>query len=133
MQQPSESTRIGTQRSVLIIEDEQDTRDLYSLLLKQAGYDVVLARNGMEGFTRACESQPSVIVTDLGLPTIDGWEMIRRLRADSRTSHIPVIVVTGWSTPNVQDVAAKLGCASVLTKPCMPDELVGEIQKTINN
>ena len=122
-----------TPRSVLIIEDEQDTRDLYGFVLKEAGYDVVLARNGMEGFTRACESQPSVIVTDLGLPSIDGWEMIRRLRADNRTREIPVVVVTGSSTPALQDVAAKLGCASVLNKPCSPDELVGEIQKTIRS
>ena len=118
-------------RSVLVIEDEPDARDLYVDLLRHAAFDVVTARTGTEGFTRACELRPDVILTDLGLPSIDGWEVIRRLKADPRTSDIPVIVITGWSTPTLHEVSTRLGCASVLTKPCMPDDLIREVHKTL--
>ena len=120
-------------RSVLIIEDEQATREMYVKLLAHAGFDVVTARTGTEGFTRACETTPDLIVTDLELPTIDGWEVVRRLKADSRTRGIPVVVVTGWSTPTLRDVAAKLGCASVLLKPCPPEELIAELERTLGS
>ena len=86
---------------------------------------------GTEGFTRACEIRPDLILTDLGLPSLDGWEVIRRLKADTRTKQIPVVVITGRSTPELRDVAAKLGCASLLTKPCMPDDLINEIERTL--
>jgi two-component system, cell cycle response regulator DivK len=118
-------------RSVLLIEDEQGTREMYAQLLGYAGFEVVTARTGTEGFTRACEMRPDVILTDLGLPSIDGWEMIRRLKADSRTRDIPVVIVTGWSTPTLRDMAAQLGCASVLLKPCVPHELIAELQQTL--
>jgi two-component system phosphate regulon response regulator PhoB len=119
-------------RSVLIIEDEQGPRELYAKLLGHAGFDVVEARTGTEGFTRACEARPDLILTDLGLPGINGWELIRLLKADSRTRDIPVVVVTGWSTPTLRDLAAKLGCASLLSKPCPPDELIAELEKTLD-
>ena len=93
-------------RSVLVIEDEQDTRDMYVVLLGQSGFDVATARTGTEGFTRACEIRPNLILTDLGLPSLDGWEVIRRLKADTRTKQIPVVVITGRSTPELRDVAA---------------------------
>ena len=118
-------------RSVLVIEDEQDTRDMYVVLLGQSGFDVATARTGTEGFTRACEIRPNLILTDLGLPSLDGWEVIRRLKADTRTKQIPVVVITGRSTPELRDVAAKLGCASLLMKPCMPDDLINEIERTL--
>jgi CheY-like chemotaxis protein len=120
-------------RSVLIIEDEQDTREVYAELLAHVGFDVVTARTGTEGFTRACETLPDVILTDLGLPSIDGWEMIRRLKADSRTRDIPIVVVTGRFTPTVRDVAARLGCKSLLLKPCLPGELIAELERTLRS
>jgi len=116
--------------SVLVIEDDQDTREMYAELLKFSGFSVVTARNGMEGFTRACESKPGVILTDLGLPSIDGWEVIRRLKSDTRTNDIPVIVITGRSSGELIDMASSLG-ARLLLKPCPPDTLIEEIEKTI--
>jgi DNA-binding response OmpR family regulator len=112
--------------SVLVIEDDRDTREMYAELLKFSGFDVVTARNGMEGFTRAAESKPTVILTDLGLPSIDGWEVIRRLRSDDRTSAIPIVVVTGRTTPELNSMASQLG-TRLLTKPCEPDVLVQQV------
>ena len=116
---------------ILVIEDHQDTRDLYAVYLSLVDFGVLTARNGMEGFTRACESQPDVIVTDLLLPTIDGWELVRRLRADGRTKAIPIILVSGWVTASAQETAERHGCASFLFKPCFPEVLAHEIHRVL--
>ena len=122
---------MAASRSVLVIEDDQDTRDLYVTVLKMSGFTVQTARTGMEGFTRACESRPGVILTDLGLPTIDGWEVVRRLKADARTADIPVIVVTGRTTSELDEMASSLG-TRVLLKPCPPDMLLSEVERVLS-
>jgi len=104
---------------------------MYAELLKFSGFTVLTARTGMEGFTRACESRPSIILTDLGLPNIDGWEVIRRLRSDSRTRAIPVVVITGRGTPELGEMASHLG-ARLLLKPCPPSELLSEIDRSLD-
>jgi chemosensory pili system protein ChpA (sensor histidine kinase/response regulator) len=119
-------------RSVLVIEDDEDTREMYAELLKFNGFAVQTARTGMEGYTRACESKPSVILTDLGLPNIDGWEVIRRLKSDARTSDIPVIVITGRSRWELDGLASSFG-ARLLLKPCPPQTLVDEINRSISD
>jgi CheY-like chemotaxis protein len=118
---------------VLVVEDHHDTRDLYDAYLCLQGFDVLTARNGMEGFTRACESRPDVIVTDLILPTIDGWELVRRLKADERTNVIPIVVVSGWVLTSAQEKAEQLGCASFLAKPCLPEVLTNEIRRVLTD
>ncbi|HTL03433.1 MAG TPA: response regulator [Vicinamibacterales bacterium] len=122
---------MAASRSVLVIEDDQDTRDLYVTVLSISGFTVQTARTGMEGFTRACESRPGVILTDLGLPTIDGWELVRRLKADARTADIPVIVITGRTTSELDEMASSLG-TRVLLKPCPPDMLVSEVERALS-
>jgi len=116
---------------VLIVDDNQDARDTYAELLLFRDFGIVKARNGMEGFTRACETRPDVIVTDLALPTIDGLEFVRRLRGNERTRDIPVVVVTGSAAPAVQETARQLGCDRLLIKPCSPDILIDEIQRVL--
>jgi CheY-like chemotaxis protein len=120
----------GGSRSVLVIEDDQDTRDMYEAILKLNGFDVRTARTGMEGFTRACEWKPDVILTDLGLPNIDGWEVVRRLKSDARTNDIPVIVITGRTTSELDDKAASFGIP-ILLKPCPPAMLVDEVNRSL--
>jgi CheY-like chemotaxis protein len=117
-------------RSVLVIEDDQDTRDMYAALLTFNGFSVQTARTGLEGFTRACEWRPAVILTDLGLPNIDGWEVVRRLKSDRRTNDIPVIVITGRVTSELDTIATSFG-TRVLLKPCPPEMLVDEIERSL--
>jgi CheY-like chemotaxis protein len=121
---------MSDQRLVLIIEDDEDTREMYAALLTMSGFAVQTARTGTEGFTRACESRPGVILTDLGLPTIDGWEVVRRLKSDPRTRDIPVIVITGRTTSELDGNALALG-TSVLLKPCPPDMLIEEVERSL--
>lgn len=117
-------------RSVLVIEDDPDTRDMYAALLSSNGFSVQTARTGTEGFTRACEWKPGVILTDLGLPNIDGWEVVRRLKSDARTRDIPVIVITGRTTSELDGMAASFD-TRILLKPCPPDILIRAVESAL--
>jgi two-component system cell cycle response regulator DivK len=117
---------------VEIVDNDADTREMYAAYLTFQGFQVVKAKSGMEGFTRACETRPDLIVTDLGLPNISGWDLVRRVKADDRTKAIPVVVLTGWTGPQLHEQARQLGCARLLLKPCLPDALLDEIRQVLN-
>ena len=82
---------------VLLVEDDQDGRRMYADWLKNAGFRVDEAHNGLQALERALDSRPQIVVTDLNIPGIDGFELTRRLRQDSRTRDVPVIAVTGYA------------------------------------
>jgi CheY-like chemotaxis protein len=104
---------------------------MYAEFLGAEGIQVIQARNGMEGFTRACESGLDAIVTDLRLPNLDGWELIRQLRADPRTTEIPIVIVSGFGTHADREQARRLGCDIFLTKPCAATTLTNAVQKVL--
>jgi two-component system cell cycle response regulator DivK len=109
---------------VLLVEDDRDGRLLFAAWLSAAGFRVEQAHNGLQALERARDLLPDVILTDLNIPGIDGYELTRRLKSDPRTSAIPVLAVTGYA-PFTQDPsrADRAGCDSVLTKPCDQDVL----------
>jgi CheY-like chemotaxis protein len=117
---------------VLIVESHEDTRMLYELALAARGFDVVAARNGDDPYRRAWETHPDVIVTDLPMPTYDGWQFLRDLRLDPRTRDIPVIAVTGYLQPSVRERADRDGFAALFPKPCLPDELASGIRQVLD-
>ena len=80
---------------VLLVDDYPDAREMYTEYLQFSGYDVVQAANGMEALEQAVEASPDIILMDLSLPVMDGWEATRRLKADKRTAGIPVVALTG--------------------------------------
>jgi two-component system, cell cycle response regulator DivK len=116
---------------VLLVDDYPDAREMYSEYLQYSGFDVVEAGNGMEALQRAAESAPDIILMDLSLPVMDGWEATRRLKADPRTAGIPVVALTGHALAGISEGAKKAGCDAFVTKPCLPDELVKEIRKVL--
>jgi two-component system cell cycle response regulator DivK len=117
---------------VLLVEDDQDGRRMYAEWLTEAGFLVDQAHNGLQALERARESQPNVVVTDLKIPGIDGFELTRRLKRDPRTSHIPVLAVTGYAAfASDPDRAQRAGCAAVLQKPCSPEDLEAAIRSVI--
>ena len=118
---------------VLIVEDYEDAREMYAEYLQYAGFRVAEARNGMEALTIAQEQQPDVILMDLALPGMDGWEATRRLKSDERTRRIPVIAVTGHALSGHSDTARKAGCDAFVSKPCLPDALVLEVRKMLDS
>jgi two-component system cell cycle response regulator DivK len=109
---------------VLLVEDDRDGRLLFAEWLEQSGFRVEQAHNGLQALERAFDLVPDAILTDLNIPGIDGYELTRRLKMDSRTEHIPVLAVTGYA-PFTQDPsrADRAGCDAVLPKPCLPDDL----------
>jgi CheY-like chemotaxis protein len=111
---------------VLLVDDSADSRELYAEMLRKAGYRVLEAADGVEGLAMAFAELPALVVMDLWMPDLDGWEVTRRLKADARTGEIPVVVLTGAGL-GAQASAAEAGCDLFLVKPCFADDLVGVV------
>jgi two-component system cell cycle response regulator DivK len=118
-------------RLVLVVDDFEDNRDMYAVYLTHSGYDVLEAGDGQEAVEVARQRVPDVIVMDLTLPIMDGWEATRRLKADERTRHIPIIMLTGHAVEGQSRDARDAGCDAFLAKPCLPDMLVGKVQELL--
>lgn len=117
---------------VLLVDDYPDAREMYSEYLQFSGFDVVEATNGMEALKSAVESSPDIILMDLSLPVMDGWEATRRLKADERTASIPVVALTGHALAGISEGAKRAGCDAFVTKPCLPEDLVKEIRRILD-
>ena len=117
---------------ILVVDDYQDAREMYAEYLQYSGFRVAEARNGNEAVTKAFELQPALILMDLSLPGMDGWEATRVLKADQRTKHIPVVALTGHALAGASEGAKKAGCDSFVTKPCLPDDLVVEVRRMLS-
>jgi CheY-like chemotaxis protein len=118
---------------VLVVDDFADNREMYSEYLSFSGYDVIEARNGMEAIEAAQQRMPDIIIMDLSLPVMDGWEATRQLKADERTRRIPVVALTGHALAGHSKGAKEAGCDSFLAKPCLPDQLVAEIRRMLES
>jgi two-component system, cell cycle response regulator DivK len=117
---------------VLVVDDYPDAREMYSEYLEFSGFDVIQAVNGMEALQRAVDAAPDIILMDLSLPVMDGWEATRRLKEDARTHSIPVVALTGHALAGISEGAMKAGCDAFVTKPCLPEDLVKEIRKVLD-
>jgi CheY-like chemotaxis protein len=116
---------------VLLVDDYPDAREMYSEYLQYSGFDVIEAGNGIEALQQAIEQEPDIILMDLSLPVMDGWEATRRLKADRRTARIPVVALTGHALAGISEGARRAGCDAFVTKPCLPEDLVKEIRKVL--
>jgi two-component system cell cycle response regulator DivK len=114
---------------VLIVDDFEDNRSMYAVYLSYSGYDVVEAADGREAIEVARSKMPDVIVMDISLPVMDGWEATRRLKADERTRNIPIIALTGHALAGQGRTAREAGCDAFLSKPCLPEMLVEKVQE----
>jgi two-component system, cell cycle response regulator DivK len=123
----------GERPQVLLVDDYADAREMYAEFLEFSGFDVVQAVNGIEALERAVEAPPDIILMDLSLPVLDGWEATRRLKADPRTADIPVVALTGHALTGISERARKAGCDAFVTKPCLPEDLVTEIRKVLDD
>jgi len=104
-------------KRILIVEDNEMNRDALSRRLARRGYDVLLASDGAEGLAAAHAGEPDLILMDLGLPEIDGWECARRLKSDARTSPIPIIALSAHAMVGDREKALGAGCDDFDTKP----------------
>jgi CheY-like chemotaxis protein len=104
---------------------------MYAEYLSYCGFRVIEAKNGKEAIEKAFAQSPNVIIMDLSLPVMDGWEATRRLKADGRTKSIPVIALTGHALQGHSKGALDAGCDAFVAKPCLPDQLVLEIKRML--
>jgi CheY-like chemotaxis protein len=116
---------------VLLVEDQSDLRHLYATQLALSGFDVIEAGNGAEAITSTTERSPDVVLMDLSLPVLDGWEATRRLKGDERTAHIPIVALTAHDGAGELQRATRAGCDWFVPKPCPPDALIAEIRRVL--
>lgn len=116
---------------ILVVDDVADNRDIYTQYLVHEGFQVALAGDGQEALDKANQLAPDLIVMDLSLPVMDGWEATRRLKQNGITKHIPVVALTAHAQDGVAETAGEAGCDRFITKPCPPDELVKEIVRML--
>jgi CheY-like chemotaxis protein len=114
---------------VLVIDDVEDNRDVYAQFLRHEGWRVVTAADGEDGLAKATALEPSVIILDLGLPKMDGWEVAHRLKSAPATSGIAVVALTGHVTAEARQRAMTAGVDEFCTKPCLPADLVATIRR----
>jgi len=113
---------------LLLVEDNEMNRDMLSRRLLRRGYEVVMAVDGGEGVEMATSAQPDLILMDMSLPVIDGWEATRRIKAAPATSHIPVIALTANAMSGDREKALAAGCDEFDTKPVDFARLLGKIE-----
>jgi len=115
---------------ILVVEDNLDTREFIHLHLITEGFNVVLAANGQEGLYLAGVEHPDLIVTDIEMPGLDGIEMVKKLRVQSETQNIPVLVLTAFGK-DVMDNAIRAGATRAMAKPVLLDELMNDVRELL--
>jgi DNA-binding response OmpR family regulator len=118
-------------RRVLVIDDEADVRLLYRVNLRHAGYEVLEADDGERGIEAALEHLPDAVVLDLMMPRVDGFEVLRVLRAEPASYDVPVLVLTADSRVDDHRICFELGADEVITKPFMPEALTEGITRLL--
>ena len=113
---------------ILLVEDNEMNRDMLSRRLQRKGYEVVLAVDGQSGVEMARTQAPDLVLMDISLPVLDGWEATRRLKADAVTQHIPVIAFTAHAMSSDREKALEAGCDDYDTKPIELPRLLGKIE-----
>ena len=116
---------------ILIVEDQSELRALYVQHLTISGFDCIEAGNGADAVTCGTAQFPDIILMDLSLPIVDGWEATRQLKADSRTAHIPVVALTAHDGSGELQRATSAGCDWFVPKPCPPDALLTEVRRIL--
>jgi CheY-like chemotaxis protein len=116
---------------ILVVDVYEDAREMYAEYLRFCGFRVAEARNGNEALEQAFTQMPDLILMDLSLPGMDGWEATRQLKADERTRQIPVVALTGHALAGASEGAKMAACDSFVTKPCLPDDLVVEVRRML--
>jgi two-component system, cell cycle response regulator DivK len=115
-------------RRVLVVDDYDDAREMYAEYLEFIGYQVQTARDGQEALQYAREYQPDVILMDLSLPVLSGWDATQQLKQDERTRDIPVMALTGHVLAQHSEKAREVGCDAFVTKPALPDKVADQIR-----
>jgi CheY-like chemotaxis protein len=118
-------------KTVLLVEDNEDNLVVYRTILEHVGFRVIEARDGEEGVSRAKEHLPDLILMDISIPKMDGWEATQRLKADGTTKKIPIIALTAHALEEDRQKAMLAGCDGYLAKPVEPRRVVQEVERFV--
>ncbi|HEX6595662.1 MAG TPA: response regulator [Acidimicrobiales bacterium] len=118
--------------TILLVEDNELNRDMLRRRLQRKGYDVVIAVDGAEGVSTARSVAPSIILLDMSLPVLDGWEVARRLKAGEDTRSIPIIALTAHAMAGDRERAVEAGCDDYDTKPIDLSRLLGKVEALLS-
>jgi two-component system, cell cycle response regulator DivK len=118
---------INTRPLVLLVEDYEDTREMYRDYLEFSGFSVATARDGMEAIEKATAMRPDVILMDLSLPIMDGWEATRRLKSAPDTAALKIIALSAYPPATDGMRVQESGCDGFIAKPCLPTDLVEQL------
>jgi len=113
---------------ILVVEDQEDNRFILRDLLTSAGFEVIEARNGLDGVAMAETEKPDLILMDIQLPLLDGYEATRRIKANASLGSVPVIAVTSYALSGDEEKAVAAGCDAYVTKPFSPRELLATVR-----
>lgn len=116
---------------ILIIEDDPATSRLVEYSLKHAGYEVLRATNGLEGIRKALTEAPDLVILDVMLPGLDGFEICHRLKSDAATTRLPILMFSAKAQEIDKSTGLKVGADEYLTKPAAPAEIIGRVQKLL--
>jgi two-component system cell cycle response regulator DivK len=116
-------------RTILLVEDHEDNRIVYRTILEHFGYRVLLAADGAEGVRLAREEKPDLILMDVSIPVMDGWEATRTLKSDPATAAIPIVALTAHALVTDRARAAEVGCDGYLAKPVEPRVVLEEVRR----
>ncbi len=115
--------------TILLVEDNEDNRIVYSTILEYAGHHVVEAPDGETGVALARSERPDLILMDISIPLLDGWEATRILKADPDTRHIPIVALTAHALEEDREKAREVGCDGYIAKPAEPRVVLAEVQR----
>lgn len=127
------ATQIDRAPTILIVEDNEDNRIVYSTMLRHFGFAVDEAENGAEGILKARTKLPDLILMDIAIPLVDGWEAVQRLKRDPVTAGIPIVALTAHAMPADREKAIQVGCDGYLAKPCEPRAVVEEVRRILES
>ena len=116
-------------QTLLLVEDNEDNRTIYCTVLRHHGYEVIEAQDGVRAVELARSEHPDLILMDISIPRMDGWEATRILRGDPRTQAIPIIALTAHALASDREKAMEVGCDGYLAKPCEPRAVVAVVER----
>lgn len=120
-------------KQILIVDDNEDSCQIFTRLLTKEGYAVTLAKDGVEGLQRVSQSRPDLILLDVMLPGINGFEVCRAIKSDPSLCSIPVLIISAGIDPALQEQGLNVGAEALLTKPIRPPVLIAKIKGYFNN
>ena len=120
-------------KRILLVEDHEDNRNIYRTILEHYGYEVMIAADGRSGLRIARDERPDLILMDLSIPFVDGWEATRQLKQDESTSTIPIIALSAHALAEDRERAHGAGCDGYLAKPVEPRKVLAEVQRFLED